>query len=307
MLLTVRTAFRSTGIGRLGTALTSVIVLALMTACGASPSTSAPPLATETNAIPPAPAGLHAVVSGTTALVTWQAPDKAHAPLRGYEFYLDETPPVALGAQERSRKLTHLATGHKYLVQVVALTSDDQSLPSGTTFSTAFVEPKSSTPTTQPTAPSIANPTKTTPEPPSRPVASRPATGAAHAARTHTITGTLTLLERRNYDEPCDGHDAYADIYTGQKMVARGSAGQIVGIGVLGTGRIVDSQDDSELGEPSGTFVTYHCRFSFSIQQVPEKDFYSITTSTREGGPIYSLADMQAKNWRIQATIGEDS
>lgn len=302
MLLTVRMAFRSAGIGRVGTALTSVIVLALMTACGGSPSTSAPPLAIETKAIPPAPAGLHAVVSGTTALVTWQAPQQSRAPVRGYEFYVDETPPVSLGAGERSRKLTHLATGRKYFVQIVALTSDDQSLPSGTTFSTAFVEPKSSTPTTQPTVLSTGNPTKTTPGP-----TSRPATGSAHAAPRHTITGTLTLLERRNYDEPCNGHDAYSDIHTGQKMVARGSAGQIIGIGALEAGRIVDSQDDSELGEPAGTFVTYHCRFSFSIQQVPENAFYSITTSTREGGPIYSLADMQAKNWRIQATVGEDS
>lgn len=87
----------------------------------------------------------------------------------------------------------------------------------------------------------------------------------------------------------CEGGGGYADLRTGGQILLLDGAGTTIGTGSLGAGRF-----EPRLGG---------CAFSFSVPAAPKADFYSVKVNHR-GGPTYSYADMQARNWQVELTIG---
>lgn len=124
----------------------------------------------------------------------------------------------------------------------------------------------------------------------------------------HAIQGTLTLDDREaflRFDERGDVDDetgdfcvaqttsGYSDIETGMQVVVRNEAGT-----VLGTARTVG-------GEVGGVYSRQEkaCVWTFTIDEVPTAQFYSIELG-RRSGPTYSIDEMDASGWTIDLVIG---
>jgi hypothetical protein len=50
------------------------------------------------------------------------------------------------------------------------------------------------------------------------------------------------------------------------------------------------------------TFVGARCVVTFTIQRLPEADFYQIEIGTH-GGPSYTFQELEAANWEIEVTL----
>jgi hypothetical protein len=50
------------------------------------------------------------------------------------------------------------------------------------------------------------------------------------------------------------------------------------------------------------TFVGARCVVTFTIQRLPEADFYQIEIGTH-GGPSYTFQELEAANWDIEVTL----
>ena len=114
------------------------------------------------------------------------------------------------------------------------------------------------------------------------------------ASALHKISGGLTLtVVSAEIFTGCDGMGGYRDISRGAGVTVKDGDGKIVGSGSLGEGVRGSSQY-------AGIF---NCRFPFSVDNVPEVPFYSLTVGQR-AGITYSLADMKAKGWVVDVTLG---
>ncbi|HEX4429887.1 MAG TPA: hypothetical protein VHZ96_11530 [Frankiaceae bacterium] len=138
------------------------IALMALGACGGSPKPSAASVVkAQSDLAVPAPEGISVKVTGTSAVVRWSAPKGLTVPLKGYEFYLDQTPAVSVGPQVTSYQLTGLASESHY-AQVVALTATGESDPIAASFEVAYAaaapgptgtaRPQETTPTQTPVA-----------------------------------------------------------------------------------------------------------------------------------------------------------
>lgn len=108
-------------------------LLALVAACGGQAATTAPVRAVSAPSVP-SPTGLSVTVTGTSALVSWTA---SSGTLTGYKLYVDQNPPIAIGANATSRQLSGLATDANHFVAVVAVAGKNVSNPADTTFKVA--------------------------------------------------------------------------------------------------------------------------------------------------------------------------
>jgi hypothetical protein len=119
-----------------------------------------------------------------------------------------------------------------------------------------------------------------------------------------TITGSVALLppERaRDVDELnfriidngdvdyCTGNGGFDDLTGGMGVVIENGSGDTIAVGEAQPGTY--SQNDNT------------CEFAFTVEDVPESDFYAIRISHRSG-PTYSYEQLQEMNWHIQLSIG---
>lgn len=130
--------------------------------------------------------------------------------------------------------------------------------------------------------------------------------GASGASKTssqeeHTITGSVELGSNGsgnsfddNYSvikvggyEYCVGQDGFADLELDAQVVIMDGAGSTIAKGATGRGKPLSSS----------------CEFPFTVRNVPDSDFYSITIGRREG-PTYSREEMEQMNWNIALSIG---
>jgi hypothetical protein len=122
------------------------------------------------------------------------------------------------------------------------------------------------------------------------------------ASETHTVTGTVLLVDQDNFSsetplnphvgETCTGRDDYSDIEPGAPIHALDEAGSIVGLSSLPIGEIIFVRTRS-----------FGCKFSWTIE-VEDTDFYVFEIADREG-PTYSRADLEEAGWTVELSIGE--
>jgi len=110
----------------------------------------------------------------------------------------------------------------------------------------------------------------------------------------HTITGTFTLRQDevidRSHDD-CRGRGGYDDVAPGLGVTVKNETGVIIGTGALvGTGRVA--------------YGATKCEYTFTVAGLPEANFYSIEVG-RRGELTYSRAEIEAKTWHIEFSLGE--
>jgi len=119
--------------------------------------------------------------------------------------------------------------------------------------------------------------------------------GPSPLPRTHTLTGTVTIVQ--NVIDPvpvgsqCQAMIDYTFIHIGTPLVLRDHAQRIVAIAKLHTGIVVDH------ARPRAV-VGVDCQFSFQIKALPYRDFYTIALSDR-GQVIITQTDLDTQHWHI--------
>ena len=136
-----------------------------------------------------------------------------------------------------------------------------------------------------------------------RPVNADPVTLHGRPSATlRTITGTVsilgggtaytTVLTKGSTTIGCATNDGYSDLAPGASVTIKDGSGSIIGTGQLQSGLFLT---DTPLGE--------RCSFAFSVSGLPDEPFYSIEVSHR-GAVNYSNADLAAKGWHVDLTVG---
>lgn len=114
---------------------------------------------------------------------------------------------------------------------------------------------------------------------------------AEPSGATHTITGSIDLIdpdETWTFGRGCSGDDGFDDLREGADVRVYDGARNLIANGRL------------DAGEATGTHI---CRFPFTVEDVPEVDFYEIEIANR-AGPSWSLEDMEENEWQVELTIG---
>jgi hypothetical protein len=102
---------------------------------------------------------------------------------------------------------------------------------------------------------------------------------------TFTLTGTV---EKRV--STCQGVGGYADIKEGLQVTIKDAAGTIVG-----TSALVFDKTPS----PPQT-----CAYTFEVSGLPDATFYNVEAG-RRGAVTFSRADLDARGWRVELTLGD--
>lgn len=104
------------------------------------------------------------------------------------------------------------------------------------------------------------------------------------------MNGTVTLHGYRNMDfaadNSCWGSGGYNDLHAGAQILLVNEANVTLATGVLGPGKSGDG-----------------CIFAFALRPIPDAKFYQVKVNQR-GGPSYSFAELEARNWQVELTIG---
>lgn len=109
----------------------------------------------------------------------------------------------------------------------------------------------------------------------------------------YTITGDVSLFDTDmiglSLGAPCSGFGGYDDMSAGEEVVATDGQGRTLAHSRLEAGR----------------FDGMACVFNFSVEGVPEADFYRVSTgrSTR-GDTEYSFDELVADDWAVHLELG---
>lgn len=116
---------------------------------------------------------------------------------------------------------------------------------------------------------------------------------AAAVAKTHAVTGTMTLHDSDEYWSeygPCDGSGGYGDISAGAQVTVKDGTGNTVAVSSLGPGTATSSTT---------------CDFSFQIDVLRDVEYYEFEVSHR-GGLTYSASDLEKNGWSVDIVLGDD-
>ena len=135
--------------------------------------------------------------------------------------------------------------------------------------------------------------------------------------KNHTIQGNLTLKEMElgvSTGGYCSGKEGYQDIEQGGDIAIKNSKGEIIGNASLTAGKYIDVEESlsseaekakwKELNASRDLPSAFFCRFDFTVENIPETNFYFIEIGHRKG-PTYSLEDMNNKGWKMNLTLGK--
>ena len=121
---------------------------------------------------------------------------------------------------------------------------------------------------------------------------------------THKIEGSLVLIDG-TLDQNCLPGGGYSDI---QPLVTQvtvsDQTGKVIGLGKLNSGTF--SEPSLDVTRVGGPLWQKSCRFPFTIEHVPEVEFYGIEVSHR-GTIRKSLAEMKNDSWKVGLTLGRNS
>jgi hypothetical protein len=110
----------------------------------------------------------------------------------------------------------------------------------------------------------------------------------------HTLQGSIDVIESlplkdaNSTGAACTGLGGYSDINAGTSVVVRDQSGKVLATGSLDAGKIVSLET---------------CEFAFSVQSVPDADFYQVEVS-RRGNMTYSKSDLDKRNWKVSLSLG---
>lgn len=116
----------------------------------------------------------------------------------------------------------------------------------------------------------------------------------------HTISGKIVLTGSIGFTNheidasgtTCSGAGGYSDIHPGADVIVQDGAGTTIALGRLGEG---------EWDRTEGNNGT--CTISFSVGDVPDTDFYTITIGNRDG-LLMSRSDLEAVGWTLEFSLG---
>jgi len=115
---------------------------------------------------------------------------------------------------------------------------------------------------------------------------------ASAAAKSHSLTGTITLQGQAALSTPDGVCTGDGDIHQGASVTIRNGSGRIVKVAPLGPGR-----DSRPSGDPySG------CVFAFNVK-VPDTRFYVIKTP-RGDEVTYSKSQLSRSKWQVTLALG---
>ena len=110
------------------------------------------------------------------------------------------------------------------------------------------------------------------------------------AEETRTINGVFRLgspLVSRRQGE-CFGTKGFSDINGEMAVIVKDGKGEILAVGKTQKGKDTDTREI--------------CAFSFKIENVPLKNFYSIQVG-RRGSVVFSKAELEEKKWVAEISI----
>lgn len=103
-----------------------------------------------------------------------------------------------------------------------------------------------------------------------------------------TITGSISLFDP-DVGSDCTGSSGYDDIRSGASITIRNETGETLATGNLGAGEFFDGVG---------------CDYPFTVEDVPDADFYRIEV-THRGEVEFSRAEMEQNDWEASLSLGE--
>jgi hypothetical protein len=108
----------------------------------------------------------------------------------------------------------------------------------------------------------------------------------------HTVEGDFTLMDPEGYSEDfagggCSGDGGYDDISAGTQVNIRDGSGELLASSSL------DAGEDMSIA----------CTFTFTVDDVPKADFYSVEVGDR-GDLSYSYDEMVENSWYVSLSLG---
>ena len=119
--------------------------------------------------------------------------------------------------------------------------------------------------------------------------------------KTHTVTGEMELLGDSTSmtgeaeGDDCEGLGGYSDIAAGADVVIRDGGGELIATSRLRSGKVIVADTTLDLKA---------CSFEWTVEDVPEVDFYEIEVA-RRGGLTYSKSEMEEQDWKISSSLGD--
>lgn len=125
----------------------------------------------------------------------------------------------------------------------------------------------------------------------------------------HTIRGSMDLADVQvtRPGEPCTGSGGYSDVAPGAPVIVRNGAGDTIATSELELGRSIgeDGKIERDGQNVTQTFGAVEgCRFTFTIDDVPNSKFYAVEVSHR-GALTYSKKQMEERAWKVSLTLGD--
>lgn len=162
----------------------------------------------------------------------------------------------------------------------------------------------------------------------------KPTTTTTTAPPEMTLTGSLDLIQNRArkvvedggkviVDDPvCSGADGYDDLHVGTSVTVRNQEGVIVATGAVDKGDFFDLHEErieglpatpfkdygygmtlpADPGTPGRTYLSGSCRLSFTVEDIPVEDFYTVELGHR-GEVSFSKQDLDDQDWKIVLTL----
>lgn len=121
--------------------------------------------------------------------------------------------------------------------------------------------------------------------------------GAMSGSEQRSATGEIALFDESSalmldVGDACEGTGGYSDIQAGLQVRVSDAGGQLIGTGHLDPGQIRRRS------------VGKACVLEFSVDDIPDSDFYTFEASHR-GGLTYSRSEMDSVDWHVSLQLGQ--
>lgn len=127
----------------------------------------------------------------------------------------------------------------------------------------------------------------------------------------HIVSGSMTILDSdfsaSSIGSSCSGKGGYSDIGSGGQVTVKDGTGKTIAVGSLGSGHYVDALAAAGLtstsGRSSSSFTVVGCRFTLTVADVPDADFYRIEIGHRR--PVeHSRNELESMSWNLDLSLG---
>lgn len=158
--------------------------------------------------------------------------------------------------------------------------------------------------TSEPPAPESESPTPT-PTPTPTPPADKRLTGSVKVLEGGNVINRYGVGDGKPRFAPGECRtDNHPDIAVGAQVTVLGASGDILAIGKITSGKLVDTQPYSDPYTTGDKWMTGNCLFEFQVGGVPsDRKIYSVAVATYN--PVsFTRAELQSRDWRVALSIG---